>query len=158
MAFETARLLMRLNHRVEVAMIDSPLMVDGEALKNPRLASGGGDTPADGLAAVPDDIPIRPPTPFGRDFELYTERLGIYSPAPLPVRLLVFASEYDGRDWVRLSGDAKLIDRPGDHFDLVTVRINDLARELNSWLFSGDEPEGLRERNPPSLQTDKTSS
>jgi oxalate---CoA ligase len=146
-AFETARLLMRLNHRVEVAMIDSPLMVRGEALKSPRWTSGGGDAGAHGPAAAPDDIPIRPPTPFGRGFEIYTERLAAYSPTPLPVRLLVLASEYDGRDWVRLSGDAELVEIPGDHFDLVTVRIKDLASKLRSWL-SGDVSVGLSERDP----------
>ena len=158
-AFETARLLMKLNHRVEVAMIDSPRVVGGQVLRT-QGADGGGNAGADGdLAAAPDDVPVRPAMPeFDWGFEAYGSRLTAYSPAPLPVRLLVLASEYDGRDWVRLSGDADLVELPGRHFDLVTTRINDLARELNSWLFSGDEPVGLRERNPPSFQTDKTSS
>jgi pimeloyl-ACP methyl ester carboxylesterase len=148
-AFETARLLTNLNHRVEaVVMIDSPVMVDGEALKSPRWALGVGHARAgDQVAAAPDDIPIRPATPFGWAFERYTERLAAYSPAPLPVRLLVLASEYDGRDWVRLSEDAELLEIPGDHFDLVTVRINDLASNLRSWL-SGNAAFGLSEPRP----------
>ncbi len=147
-AFETARLLMKLNHRVEtVVMIDSPVMRGGEALKNPRWAPGGGDAGAHDPVAAAYDIPIRPATPFGWAFERYTERLAEYSPTPLPVRLLVLASEYDGRDWVRLSGDAELLEVPGDHFDLVTVRINDLASNLRSWL-SGNGSVGVSERHP----------
>ena len=151
--------LMKLNHRVEVAMIDSPRVVGGQVLRT-QGADGRGNAGADDdPAAAPDDIPVRPAMPeFDWGFEAYESRLAAYSPTPLPVRLLVLASEYDGRDWVRLSGDADLVELPGRHFDLVTTRINDLARELNSWLFSGDEPVGLRERNPPSFQTDKTSS
>ena len=132
-AFETARLLTNLNHRVEaVVMIDSPVMVDGEALKSPGWAPGVGRAVAGGQVAAPDDIPVRPATPFARDFEIYTERLAAYSPAPFPVRLLVLASEYDGRGWVRLSEDAELLEIPGDHFDLVTVRISDLASNMRS--------------------------
>ena len=157
-AFETARLLTNLNHRVEaVVMIDSPVMVDGEALKSPGWAPGVGRAVAGGQVAAPDDIPVRPATPFGLAFELYTERLAAYSPAPFPVRLLVLASEYDGRDWIRLSEDAELLEIPGDHFDLVTVRINDLAGNLRSWL-SGNAPLGLSEPRPLSPTTkDETS-
>jgi oxalate---CoA ligase len=144
-AFETARLLVKLNHRVEtVVMIDSPVMRGGEALKSPRWAPGIGRAVTADQVAASDDIPIRPTTPFGWAFERYTERLAEYSPSTLPVRLLVFASEYDGRDWVRLSRDAELLEIPGDHFDLVTVRINDLASNLRSWL-SGDAALGLSE-------------
>ncbi len=73
------------------------------------------------------------------------------------MRLLVLASEYDGRDWIRLSEDAELLEIPGDHFDLVTVRINDLAGNLRSW-FSGNAPFGLSEPRPLSPTTkDETS-
>ena len=42
-ALETARLLMKLNHKVEtVVMIDSPLMIGGKVLKSPRGAPGVG--------------------------------------------------------------------------------------------------------------------
>jgi pimeloyl-ACP methyl ester carboxylesterase len=141
-ALETARLLMKLNHRVEtVVMIDSPVMMNGGALKAPAFG-------ATERVKAPDDIPIRPATPFGPAFELYTERLATYSPTPLSVRLLVLASEYDGRDWVRLSKDAHLVEIPGDHFDLVTFRINELASRLRSWL-SGDISAGLGESHPP---------
>jgi oxalate---CoA ligase len=157
-AFETARLLTNLNHRVEaVVMIDSPVMVEGEALKSPGWAPGVGRAVAGGQVAAPDDIPVRPATPFGLAFEFYTERLAAYSPAPFPVRLLVLASEYDGRDWIRLSEDAELLEIPGDHFDLVTVRINDLAGNLRSW-FSGSAPLGLSEPRPLSpITKDETS-
>jgi pimeloyl-ACP methyl ester carboxylesterase len=149
-ALETARLLIRLNHRVEtVVMIDSPVMVAGEASKSPQLATGGGDPRAHDLVAAPDDIPVRPATPFGPAFERYTESLVGYSPTALPVRLLVFAAEYDGRDWLRLSGEAELLEIPGDHFDLVTVRINDLANNLRSWL-SGNRQEPSRKERPQS--------
>jgi oxalate---CoA ligase len=144
-ALETARLLMRLNRQVEtVVMIDSPLMIAGEVLRT--QAHGGGNSRADDLTAAPDDIPVRPATPeFDWGFEAYESRLATYSPTPLPVRLLVFASEYDGRDWVRLSEDAHLLEIPGQHFDLVTVRINELASNLRSWL-SGEDSLGSSER------------
>ena len=139
-AFETARLLMKLNHRVEVAMIDSPRMIGGQVLRT-QGADGGGNAGADGDTTVaPDDMPIRPAMPeFDWGFEAYESRLAAYSPAPLPVRLLVLASEYDGRDWVRLSGNADLLELPGRHFDLVTSRINDLAHSVSSWL-AGSTP------------------
>jgi pimeloyl-ACP methyl ester carboxylesterase len=145
-AFETARLLMKLNHRVEtVVMIDSPVMVGGKAVKNPLWSDGdaGAQDPA-----TAEDIPVRPATPFGPAFERYTDCLVDYAPAALPVRLLVFASEYDGRDWMRLSMDAELMDVPGDHFDLVTRRIGVLAGTMRSWLTTGDASPRPSERRP----------
>lgn len=135
-ALETARLLTRLNHEVEtVVMIDSPRVIGGEAIRIPREV---GDAGAHDLSAAADDVPIRPATPvLDWGFELYEKRLASYSPTPLPVRLLILASEYDGRDWVRLSGNAELLEIPGAHFDLVTSRINDLAGALRSWLIRG---------------------
>lgn len=156
-AFETARLLTNLNHRVEtVVMIDSPVMRGGEALKSPRWAPGLGRAEAADQAAAPDDIPIRPATPFGWAFERYTESLAAYSPTPLPVRLRVLASEYDGRDWARLSADAELLEIPGDHFDLVTIRIDELAGNLRSWL-RGDGSVGSTERRSlaPAMSNDE---
>ena len=145
-ALETARLLMRLNHRVEtVVMIDSPVMVGGKAVKNPLWSAS--DAEDHDPAAAPEDTPVRPATPFGPAFERYTERLVEYIPAALPVRLLVLASEYDGRDWARLSVDAELMDVPGDHFDLVTRRIGDLAVRLRSWL-TGEPPPHSSECDP----------
>ena len=135
-ALETARLLMRLNHRVEaVVMIDSPLMVGGGAA--PRLAEAerpGVDMITLEPAAAPDDAPVEPASPeFDRGLEDYQRSLAAYSPAPLAVSLLVLASQFDGRVWLRLSGDAELVEIPGGHFDWVTGRINDLARYLRSW-------------------------
>ena len=154
-AFETARLLMKLNHRVELAMIDSPRVVGGQVMRTPG-ADGGENEGAEGdTAAAHDDTPVRPALPeFDWGFEAYESRLTAYSPAPLPVRLLVLASEYDGRDWVRLSGDADLLELPGRHFDLVTTRINDLARSLSSWL-AGNRPTGLSAR-PSVARADNT--
>jgi len=204
-ALETARLLMRLNHQVEiVVMIDSPhpsmtrialkndksladltvmlgpilkgwqqyyghfhgsalksvwrrvnrsligwlmRMIGGEVSRT-QAAYGGGDAAAPNLAPASEDIPIPPATPVvDLGFEFYGKRLAAYSPTPLPARLRVLASEYDGRGWARLSGDAELVEIPGDHFDLVTVRINNLASNLRSWL-SGDGSLGLSKRNP----------
>jgi pimeloyl-ACP methyl ester carboxylesterase len=144
-ALETARLLMRLDHQVEaVVMIDSPLIVGGTPSRIPQGDSGRPDAAAHDPAI--DDTPIEPTSPgFDWGMEHYQKRLAAYSPIPLPVRLCVFASEYDGRDWVRLSGEAELIEIPGGHFDWVTFRINDLARNLRSWL-SGNALLGLTER------------
>jgi len=116
-ALETARLLMRLNHQVEaVVMIDSPLMVGGTPSRIPQGDSGRPDAATHDPAI--DDTPIQPASPgFDWGMEHYQKRLAAYSPIPLPVPLCVFASEYDGRDWVRLSGEAELIEIPGGHFD-----------------------------------------
>ena len=114
-AFETARLLTKLNHRVEtVVMIDSPLMIGGEVLKGPRGAPE--------LDAVAGDVRwtmcqfglLTPEFDWG--FEPYTERLAVYSPTPFAVRLLVIAGEFDGRDWIRLSEDAALQEIPWSPF------------------------------------------
>jgi oxalate---CoA ligase len=154
-ALETARLLMKLTHRVEtVVMIDSPVMVGGKAVKNPLWSAG--DAEVHDSAAAPEDIPVRPATPFGPAFERYTESLVEYTPAALPVRLLVLASEYDGRDWARLSVDGELMDVPGDHFDLVTRRIGDLAVRLRSWLT--DEPPPHSSECDPRAGTEKIDS
>jgi oxalate---CoA ligase len=147
-ALETARLLMKLNHRVEtIVMIDSPLMVGGEAVRSPRWETEGGDEPS-----VPnsEDVPVRPVTPeIDWGIERYTERLAAYAPAPLPVSapLLVIAGEYDGRVWLRLSDHAALQEVHGVHFDLVTWRIDDLASRLRLWL-SGNRSAGSSERRP----------
>jgi oxalate---CoA ligase len=146
-ALETARLLMRLNHRVEtVVMIDSPLMTGGE-VSRAQAAHGSGNAGAADAAAASDDTPIRPATPaVDWGFEFYEKRLAAYSPTPLEAPLRVLAAEYDGRGWARLSGEAELVEIPGDHFDLVTLRINDLASNLRSWL-SGEAPPRSGERN-----------
>ena len=142
-ALETARLLMKLNHKVEtVVMIDLPLMIGGKVLLGPR------GEPRDAVWAS-DDVPIRPLTPeVDWGLEPYTERLAVYSPTPLAVRLLVIAGEFDGRVWTRLSEDAALQETYGAHFDLVTSRINELAGRLRSWL-SGNPSLGI-ERAPSS--------
>ena len=134
-ALETARLLMRLNHRVEaVVMVDSPLMIGGAA---PRIPHGE-TRAAQGRVTAPDDAPVEPVSPeFDWGLEHYQRRLAAYSPIPLPVNLLVLASQFDGRNWARLSVDAELVEIPGGHFDWVTGQINDLARYLRSWPIGG---------------------
>ena len=158
-ALETARLLMRLDHQVEaVVMIDSPLIVGGIPSRIPRGDSGRPDAAAHDPVAAIDDTPIEPTSPgFDWGMEHYQKSLAAYSPIPLPVRLCVFASEFDGRDWVRLSGEAELIEIPGGHFDWVTFRMNDLARNLRSWL-SGNTLLGLIERCAPARSGEQPSS
>ena len=150
-ALETARLLTKLNHRVDtVVMIDSPLMTRGEVLRVPQAASDGGDTRADEPVATPDDIPVLPAYPASDSgFEIYERCLAAYSPAPLPVRMLVLASQYDGREWLRLGGNAELVEIPGGHFDLLTSRINELASNLTRVCCReefGKRPGGVSER------------
>jgi len=146
-ALETARLLMKLNHKVEtVVMIDSPLMIGGKVLLGPRGEA------RDAVWAS-DDVPIRPLTPeVDWGLEPYTERLAVYSPTPLAVRLLAIAGEFDGRVWTRLSDDAALQETYSAHFDLVTSRINELAGRLRSWLSGMSEPLPL-----PPISKDETS-
>ena len=128
-------------------MIDSPLMIGGDVIRT-RTADRGADAGGPHLDPAFDDIPIRPATPaVDWGIELYEKSLAAYSPTPLPVRLRVLASEYDGREWARLSPDSELREIPGVHFDLVTVRIDDLASNLRSWL-SGSGSTALGERRP----------
>ena len=139
-ALETARLLITLNHKVEaVVMVDSPLMVAGEVSTYREAASGSGDARSHGLVAASGDIPIIPDN-FEDDspevWERYGECLARYSPAPLPAPLLIFASEFDGRPWSRLSENAELLESRGGHFDWVTGRIDVLSDKLGSWLRS----------------------
>ena len=151
-ALETARLLMNLYHKVEtVVMIDSPLIIGGKVLLSPR------GEPRDAVWAS-DDVPIRPLTPeVDWGLEPYTERLAVYSPTPLAVRLLAIAGEFDGRVWTRLSDDAALQETYSAHFDLVTSRINELAGRLRSWL-SGNPWLGMSEPLPlPPISKDETS-
>jgi pimeloyl-ACP methyl ester carboxylesterase len=151
-ALETARLLMKLNHKVEtVVMIDSPLIIGRKVLLGPRGEA------RDAVWAS-DDVPIRPLTPeVDWGLEPYTERLAVYSPTPLAVRLLAIAGEFDGRVWTRLSDDAALQETYSAHFDLVTSRINELAGRLRSWL-SGNPWLGMSEPRPlPPISKDETS-
>jgi len=151
-ALETARLLMKLNHKVEtVVMIDSPLMIGRKVLLGPRGEA------RDAVWAS-DDVPIRPLTPeVDWGLEPYTERLAVYSPTPLAVRLLAIAGEFDGRVWTRLSDDAALQETYSAHFDLVTSRINELAGRLRSWLSSNPWL-GMSEPRPlPPIFKDETS-
>ena len=139
-ALETARLLITLDHKVEaVVMVDSPLMIAGEVSTYREAASGSGDARSHGMVAVSGDIPIIPDN-FEDDspevWERYGECLARYSPAPLPAPLLIFASEFDGRPWSRLSDNAELLESRGGHFDWVTGRIDVLSDKLRSWLRS----------------------
>jgi hypothetical protein len=85
------------------------------------------------LVAAADEVSIPPETMvFDPGLEHYAQRLAAYSPTPLPVRLLILASELDGRAWVRLSWDAELVEIPGGHFDWVTRRAGELAARLRS--------------------------
>ena len=135
--------------RVNRSLIGWLMRMIGGEVSRTQAAHGGGDAAAPDLAPASEDITIRPATPPVVDwgFEFYEKRLAAYSPTPLPARLRVIASLFDGRGWARLSGDAELVEIPGDHFDLVTVQINDLASNLRSWL-SADGSLGLSKRNP----------
>jgi oxalate---CoA ligase len=151
-AFETARLLKNLNHQVEtVIMIDSPVLVDGEVQVAPKGEWRD-------LDPTSEDIPVRPLTPeFDWGLEPYSERLAVYSPTPLSVRLLVIAGELDGRGWARQSDDATLQETHTGHFDLVTIRIDELAGRMRSWL-TGDGSFDVSERRAfPSVGKDEPS-
>src|SRR5277367_2957645 len=89
-ALETARLLLKLNYRVEtVVMIDSPLMIDGQPLRALRAAPGNGGAGAHDAVSTLGEVPIRPATPaFDWGFDDYEKRLHEYHPTPLSVPLL----------------------------------------------------------------------
>ena len=124
-------------------MINSPLMVGGAAA--PRLAEAerpDADMRTREPAAAPDDAPVEPASPeFDRGLEDYQRSLAAYSPTPLAVSLLVLASQFDGRVWVRLSGDAELVEIPGGHFDWVTGR-NQRPRSLFEVLAGRERSRG----------------
>jgi oxalate---CoA ligase len=151
-ALETARLLVARNHQVEaVVIVDSPLMIAGHISTASREAvSGGGDAGSHGLVAASDDVPTIPDN-FEDSVEIwerYGECLARYSPAPLSVPRLIFAAEFDGRPWSRLSENAELFESRGGHFDWVTGGIDVLSGKLRSWLRTKRENtsvDGVRE-------------
>ena len=159
-ALETARLLITLGNKVQaVVMVDSPLMITGEVSTYREAASGSGDARTHGLVAASDDIPTIPDS-FEDDspevWERYGECLARYSPAPLPAPLLIFASEYDGRPWSRLSENAELLESRGGHFDWVTGRIDVLSDKLRSWLRSNRRDASDEGGRNPQLETKTT--
>jgi acyl-CoA synthetase (AMP-forming)/AMP-acid ligase II/pimeloyl-ACP methyl ester carboxylesterase/acyl carrier protein len=159
-ALETARLLIALDHKVEaVVMVDSPLMIAGEVSTYREAASGSEDARSHGLVAASDDIPIIPDN-FEDDspevWERYGECLARYSPAPLAAPLLIFASEFDGRPWSRLSENAELLESRGGHFDWVTGRIDVLSDRLRSWLRSNRQDASDDRGRAPQLATKAT--
>jgi oxalate---CoA ligase len=147
-ALETARLLIALNHKVEaVIIVDAPLMIAGEVTTASREAApADGHAGSDRQAAASGDIPTQPDYVEDRRsaeiWERYGECLAGYAPAPLAAPLLIFASEFDGRPFSRLSERAELIESGGGHFDWVTGGIDALSDKLRSWLRSNRRDEG----------------
>jgi acyl carrier protein len=141
-ALETARLLIALNHKVEaVVIVDSPLMIAGELSTAKRdAAPGDGDAGSDRQVAASADIPTQPDYVEDRRsaeiWERYGECLAGYVPVPLAAPLLIFASEFDGRPFSRLSEKAELLESGGGHFDWVTGGIDALSDKLRSRLRS----------------------
>ena len=141
-ALETARLLIALNHKVEaVVIIDSPLMVAGEVSTAKRdAAPAGGHAGSDRQVAASGDVPTQPDyvedSRSAEIWERYGECLGGYVPAPLAAPLLIFASEFDGRPFSRLSEKAELLESGGGHFDWVTGGIDALSDKIRSRLRS----------------------
>jgi thioesterase domain-containing protein len=125
-ALETARLLVASGRDVQVvAMIDPIWTAAGQPW--PTLESGaqvnGKETPTQD----PFD-----PTP--ESWQQYEQVLARYVPAPLPVPILVFSCAYDGRLWHQVSSDFTLVELPGGHHDLVTVRSDVFAAHLRDQL------------------------
>ena len=72
------------------------------------------------------------PTP--ESWEQYGHALRAYVPMPLPVSILVFSAQFNGRPWHQISPDFKLFEIAGGHYDLVTARSGVFAAHLREQL------------------------
>jgi surfactin synthase thioesterase subunit/acyl carrier protein len=105
-AFETARLLLTLGHRVEIVVLVNP---PGVSFGVPVL--------------IDDGI-----------LQGYSECLAIYRPTFLAVPIVLFMSEPDPEPWCRLGSQCELRQAPGGHFDWITSRSDALAATLKTSL------------------------
>lgn len=128
-ALETARLLVTAGHDVQmVVMIDPIWTVAGEPwpiMETRAHASNNGQTSA-------QELPDMKPTP--ESWEQYGHALRAYVPMPLPVSILVFSAQFNGRPWHQISPDFKLFEIAGGHYDLVTARSDVFAAHLREQL------------------------
>ena len=107
-ALETARLLVTAGHDVQmVVMIDPIWTVAGEpwpTMETSAHAPNNGQTSA-------QELPDMKPTP--ESWEQYGHALRAYVPMPLPVSILAFSAELNGRPWHQISPDFKLFEIAG---------------------------------------------
>jgi acyl carrier protein len=136
-ALETARLLVSKGHDVEfVVMIDPVWTAWGEPYPRLEGATTGPVTllPSDADSESAEPILFSPSEgPLEID-QKYAEVLRKYRPAPLSTPVIVFASEFDGWPWQRISRNFQLFEHPGGHFDWITSRAPQFASHLRAYI------------------------
>jgi acyl carrier protein len=143
-ALETARLLLASGHDVQmVAMIDPIWTGAGEPW--PTLARR-----ADAVNIEQHSKYLPDMTATTESLQQYKQTLATYVPMPLPVPILVFASQFDGRPWHLVSPDFRLFEMPGGHYDFLTIRSNVFAIHLQDQLKRLTDPKA----RTPSKQRD----
>jgi hypothetical protein len=53
---------------------------------------------------------------------------------PVSIPVIVFASEFDGRPWQRITRNFELFEHPGGHYDWITLRASQFARYLQAYI------------------------
>lgn len=165
-ALETARLLMAAQNEVEiVVMVDPPLVVGGKWSRMPVDAVPPRKRfEVREAATALEDMPVAPESASSLEAERrYGKALEAYSPAPLPVRLILFMSENDGRPWCALSAESELVVVPGDHFEWITSRAYAFAARVKARLtrirfaeMTAQLDEARRQRDVAQQQWEKT--
>jgi oxalate---CoA ligase len=129
-ALETARLLMAEGHRVEmVVMIDSPAILSSKIL----MTSRDPISEAEDNSFSPGSVDALPDV----NWDWYSNVLFSYSPKPLAVTLLLFASKFDARPWSGVSSDSALFESPGPHVDWLSKRADAFVEILMNRLQGG---------------------
>jgi pimeloyl-ACP methyl ester carboxylesterase len=136
-ALETARLLVSTGYNVEfVVMIDPIWTASGApyptlegATRGPVTFSRSG---SDSESAQP--ILSSPSEGCVEIDQKYAEALEKYRPVPVSIPVIVFASEFDGRPWQRMTRNFKLFEHPGGHYDWITLRASQFARHLRAYI------------------------
>ena len=134
-AFETARLLVAGGHDVQmVAMID-PIWT-GAGLPWPTLERRAGAVNIE----QPSNQGLSNMTATPESLQQYKQALANYVPMPLPVPILVFSSQFDGRPWHLVSPDFRLFEIPGGHYDFLTIGSSVFATHLQEQLKRLTDP------------------
>jgi acyl-CoA synthetase (AMP-forming)/AMP-acid ligase II/thioesterase domain-containing protein/acyl carrier protein len=161
-AFEAARLLVAMGHKVEmVAMVDPPtvsarltmrtiLRLARRAVPPQRLAQtydqlarlerilkmSPGELLAKTHEVLAESDDRLPPSPRR---EAFTIAMARYLPAPLDVPVVFYSASHDGRAWRRLSPDLEVIEVPGGHDYCLTTGAELLVRHLRQRIDTSSE-------------------
>jgi pimeloyl-ACP methyl ester carboxylesterase len=110
-ALETARLLQRRGHEVELLVMVDPLWLEnGEPRMILRkVPTSNGKPVLPNMEATPDSV------------QRYAGALRRYSPPALTVPTLLFSSIHDPKPWIPVLPQLKILDRVSGHYDWITL-------------------------------------